>query len=215
MRSSVEVGGGLRAYSAGGRELLDGYGADEMCTSGRGQVLLPWPNRIEDGAYEFDGRLHQLALNEPERRNAIHGLVRWSPWSVSEREPDRVVLEHLIRPAARLPVLARRRDRVRALGRRADDRDDGQERRLQPVPLRLRRPPLPDARDPGGRLGRPDGTGTSGPELGRPRHPQRPGGSRGHRVRLHSPEGDRLDPARPLLHRARARRGGRPRRASS
>ena len=46
----VEVGGGLRSYSAGGRELLDGYGADEMCASGRGQVLLPWPNRIEDGA---------------------------------------------------------------------------------------------------------------------------------------------------------------------
>ena len=24
--------------------------------SGRGQVLMPWPNRLEDGAYEFDGR---------------------------------------------------------------------------------------------------------------------------------------------------------------
>ena len=50
----VEVGGGLRAYSAGDRELLDGYAADEMCTSGRGQMLLPWPNRIEDGTYEFE-----------------------------------------------------------------------------------------------------------------------------------------------------------------
>ena len=36
----VEVGGGLRAYSAGGRELIDGYGAHEMCASGRGQVLI-------------------------------------------------------------------------------------------------------------------------------------------------------------------------------
>jgi aldose 1-epimerase len=99
----VEVGGGLRAYSAGGRELLDGYEADEMCTSGRGQLLLPWPNRIEDGAYEFDGQLHQLALNEPERQNAIHGLVRWSAWSLSERQPSRVVLEHLIRPQPGYP----------------------------------------------------------------------------------------------------------------
>jgi aldose 1-epimerase len=80
----------------GGRELLDGYEVDEMCTSGRGQVLLPWPNRIEDGAYEFDGRHHQLALDEPERGNAIHGLVRWSAWSVREREPGRVVIEHLL-----------------------------------------------------------------------------------------------------------------------
>jgi aldose 1-epimerase len=99
----VEVGGGLRAYSAGGRELLDGYEADEMCTSGRGQLLLPWPNRIEDGAYEFDGLLHQLALTEPERGNAIHGLVRWSAWSISERDHNRVVLEHLIRPQPGYP----------------------------------------------------------------------------------------------------------------
>ena len=66
-------------------------------------VLLPWPNRIEDGAYEFDGRLYQLALNEPEQRNAIHGLVRWSAWSISEREPSRVVLKHLIRPQPGYP----------------------------------------------------------------------------------------------------------------
>jgi aldose 1-epimerase len=99
----VEVGGGLRAYSAGGRELLDGYGPHEMCTSGRGQVLVPWPNRIEDGAYEFDGQLHQLPLNEPEQRNAIHGLVRWSAWSIREREPSRVVLEHLLHPQPGYP----------------------------------------------------------------------------------------------------------------
>ena len=30
----VEVGGGLRTYSVAGRDVLDGYGADEMCRSG-------------------------------------------------------------------------------------------------------------------------------------------------------------------------------------
>jgi aldose 1-epimerase len=52
----VEVGGGLRSYFAGGRELVDGYGSDEMCSSGRGQVLVAWPNRVQDGSYEFHGR---------------------------------------------------------------------------------------------------------------------------------------------------------------
>ena len=66
----VEVGGGLRSYSAGGRELVDGYGAHEMSSSGRGQVLIPWPNRLEGGSYEFDDKHYQLPLNEPERRNA-------------------------------------------------------------------------------------------------------------------------------------------------
>jgi aldose 1-epimerase len=99
----VEVGGGLRSYSAGGRECLDGYGADEMSSSGRGQVLIPWPNRLQDGSYEFDGRHHQLPLNEPERRNAIHGLVRWATWTVAEQEPDRAVMKHELYPQPGYP----------------------------------------------------------------------------------------------------------------
>ena len=99
----VEVGGGLRSYSAGGRELVDGYRTDEMSSSGRGQVLIPWPNRLQDGSYEFDGRHYQLPLNEPERRNAIHGLVRWTAWTVVERQPHRVVVEHVLYPQPGYP----------------------------------------------------------------------------------------------------------------
>jgi aldose 1-epimerase len=101
----VEVGGGLRSYSVGGRELLDGYGADEMSSSGRGQVLIPWPNRLEDGSYEFSGRRYQLPLNEPEHRNAIHGLVRWNVWTTAEHEPHRVVMEHILYPQPGYPFL--------------------------------------------------------------------------------------------------------------
>ena len=99
----VEVGGGLRSYSAGGRELVDGYSADEMSSSGRGQVLIPWPNRLQDGSYEFDKRHHQLPLNEPERRNAIHGLVRWTAWTVVERQPHRVVMQNVLYPQPGYP----------------------------------------------------------------------------------------------------------------
>ena len=99
----VEVGGGLRSYSAGGRELVDGYRADEMSSSGRGQVLIPWPNRLEDGNYEFDGQRHQLPLNEPEHRNAIHGLVRWAAWTAAEHEPHRAVMEHVLHPQPGYP----------------------------------------------------------------------------------------------------------------
>ncbi|MGH3012178.1 MAG: aldose 1-epimerase family protein [Gaiellaceae bacterium] len=97
------VGGGLRSYSVGGRELLDGYSPGEASTSGRGQVLIPWPNRLEGGTYEFDGLRHQLPLTEPERGNAIHGLVREERWTIGEHEPHRVVLEHVLRPQAGYP----------------------------------------------------------------------------------------------------------------
>jgi aldose 1-epimerase len=99
----TEVGAGLRAYSAGGRDVVDGYREDELAGSGRGQLLIPWPNRIRDGAYELDGRRQQLPLNEPERHNAIHGLVRWSSWSVTERTTQRVVLAHVLRPQPGYP----------------------------------------------------------------------------------------------------------------
>src|SRR6516162_8968812 len=101
----VEVGGGVRSYSVGGRELLDGYGADEMSSSSRGQVLIPWPNRLQDGSYEFNGHRYQLPLNEPEHRNAIHGLVRWSTWTATEREPHRVVMDHILYPQPGYPFL--------------------------------------------------------------------------------------------------------------
>ena len=76
----VELGGGLRSYEVAGRALLDGFPPGERPTSGRGQVLAPWPNRIQDGSYEFDGKPMQLPLTEPEHGNAIHGLVRWATW---------------------------------------------------------------------------------------------------------------------------------------
>jgi aldose 1-epimerase len=99
----TEVGAGLREYSAGDRELLDGYPADELASSGRGQLLLPWPNRIRDGVYRLDGREHQLPLSEAERGNAIHGLVRWSTWTVADRTADRIVLEHVLHPQPGYP----------------------------------------------------------------------------------------------------------------
>ena len=99
----VEVGGGLRTYSVAGHDVLDGYGEDEMCRSGRGQVLIPWPNRLEDGSYEFDGRTHQVPIDDPEENDAIHGLVRWAAWRVGRRLPHAVVLEHVLHPRPGYP----------------------------------------------------------------------------------------------------------------
>ena len=76
---------------------------DEMSSSGRGQVLIPWPNRLQDGSYEFDGQHYQLPLNEPEHRNAIHGLVRWAAWTATAREPHRAVMEHVLHPQPGYP----------------------------------------------------------------------------------------------------------------
>jgi aldose 1-epimerase len=88
----VEVGGGVRAYEAGSRAVLDAYRAEKMCDGAHGAPLIPWPNRLADGRYTFDGVEHQLALSEAPRHNAIHGLLRWRSWHAAEREPNRVVM---------------------------------------------------------------------------------------------------------------------------
>lgn len=101
--SVVEVGGGLRTYTVAGVDVLDGYGVDEMAAGGRGQNLLPWPNRVADGRYSFAGADLQLALTEPSRHNASHGLVRWANWTATTQEQDRVVMELTLHPQPGYP----------------------------------------------------------------------------------------------------------------
>lgn len=101
----VEVGGGIRAWHG----VLLGYGEEEMCGSGRGQVLAPWPNRLAEGRYAWDGEELRLPVNDASTGSAIHGLVRWASWRVVEREPARVLLEHVLHPQPGYPFALRLR----------------------------------------------------------------------------------------------------------
>ena len=85
----VEVGGGIREYTRRRAPVLEPLSAGAMCDGAHGAPLIPWPNRLADGRYSFDGSEHQLPLDEPERNNAIHGLLRWRPWSALEHERER------------------------------------------------------------------------------------------------------------------------------
>src|SRR5579859_2303120 len=76
-----------------------------MCTAARGQMLIPWPNRLRDGAYEFQGVKHQLAISEPVQQNALHGLVRWSAWSPLEQAADHIVMGYRLHPQPGYPFM--------------------------------------------------------------------------------------------------------------
>jgi aldose 1-epimerase len=100
---AVELGAGLREYSVGQRRILDGYSADGTPTGSRGFPLLPWPNRIADGRYRFEGEEHQLPVNRVAENTAIHGLTRWIPWLALEHTSSRVVLGTTIFPQPGYP----------------------------------------------------------------------------------------------------------------
>jgi aldose 1-epimerase len=88
----TESGATLRVLEHDGRPLVRGFAEDEMSSAGRGQQLVPWPNRIRDGQYAFDGRELQLPLSEPARHNASHGLARWAAWTPEEHAGSSVSL---------------------------------------------------------------------------------------------------------------------------
>jgi aldose 1-epimerase len=91
----TELGAGLRELSYDGKPVISGYQPDELPPAGAGQLLAPWPNRVDRGRYKFGGADYQLDLSEAARGNAIHGLTRWAAWIPVRHEPDSVFLKHL------------------------------------------------------------------------------------------------------------------------
>ncbi|HEU5037525.1 MAG TPA: aldose 1-epimerase family protein [Nocardioides sp.] len=99
----VEVGGGIREYRVGDQDVLEPYPIGEMCDGAHGAPLIPWPNRLGDGRYHFDGSEHQVSLTEPDKLNAIHGLLRWRPWQAVTHEVDHVVMAATLFPLKGYP----------------------------------------------------------------------------------------------------------------
>jgi aldose 1-epimerase len=104
----ASVGASLRVlrHSAVGRparDLIVPFEADQVRPAYRGATLAPWPNRVVDGAYSFGGDEHRLALTEPARGHALHGLLAWTEFADRVVEDDRVVLVAVIEPQLGYP----------------------------------------------------------------------------------------------------------------
>jgi aldose 1-epimerase len=90
-------GASLRRYflieSGEEYDLVWGYSGAKNKKGGQGDVLIPFPGRIADGRYEFDGEQFQLERNDKEGPNAIHGFVRTMPWRVVASGTERALFE--------------------------------------------------------------------------------------------------------------------------
>lgn len=101
----VEVGGGVREYRVGDRSVLDPYPRDAMCDGAHGAPLVPWPNRLADGRYRFDGVDYQVAITEPDKANAIHGLLRWRCLDAVRQDSNQVTMGTRLHPLTGYPFL--------------------------------------------------------------------------------------------------------------
>ncbi len=91
-------GASLRRYlllDDDGREtdIVWGYSGGKQKRGGQGDVLIPFPGRIGNGRYSFDGQQFQLECNDKEGPNAIHGFVRNLPWHVRDAQANRVMFD--------------------------------------------------------------------------------------------------------------------------
>lgn len=103
----AEVGAALRVYQVAGRDVVVPFRAAEIAPAFHGAVLLPWPNRLRDGQYTFNGVTYKLSLTEPGRKVALHGLVCWERWSLVEKSTARVTLQVDLVPTPGYPFCLR------------------------------------------------------------------------------------------------------------
>lgn len=89
----TEVAASLRALEVDGVALLQDYPARSAPPSCAGWVLVPWPNRVADGKWTYDGLTQQLDITEPENGNALHGLLSGTSYTLTHRTADSITLD--------------------------------------------------------------------------------------------------------------------------
>lgn len=94
----VTVGAGLAGLTLAGRDLVIPHAVEELPDGYLGKTLLPWPNRIADSAYEWNGARYEVGCNEPSTGAALHGLMCWTEWEVVHADKDSATLGAFIAP---------------------------------------------------------------------------------------------------------------------
>ena len=89
----TEQGAGLFKARWAGADLLDTINDDGFSGGGgHGQLLLPWPGRVRNGVYQFDGEQYQLPITDRTHGSAIHGFAHSLTWKVEEHRVSRIAL---------------------------------------------------------------------------------------------------------------------------
>ncbi|WP_308439308.1 aldose 1-epimerase family protein [Cellulomonas chitinilytica] len=97
------VGASVREYTVDGRDVVLPFDASVIAPAFSGAVLAPWPNRLRDGEYTFDGVEHEVPVTEHARSTALHGLVAYTAFATVSSDAAHVTLEHVVVPTPGYP----------------------------------------------------------------------------------------------------------------
>lgn len=73
--------------------VIDGYTSENQIiqdhfTAFKGSKLSPYPNRVFNGEYDFNGKKYQLPINEMEGNNSLHAFLHNQPFEVLDTSAD-------------------------------------------------------------------------------------------------------------------------------
>jgi aldose 1-epimerase len=85
------LGASLQKYELNNIEILDGISNDKSGlkiykSKFNSAFLFPFPSRIPEGKYTFNGKEYQVSLNEPALKNALHGHIHNKYFTVKRLE---------------------------------------------------------------------------------------------------------------------------------
>ncbi|GAA4303957.1 aldose 1-epimerase [Aestuariibaculum suncheonense] len=71
----TSLGASLQALTLNGKQIITALDPLPYSDTYASSILFPFANRIDKGAYSFEGKTFQFPINEPGNNNALHGLV--------------------------------------------------------------------------------------------------------------------------------------------
>lgn len=88
----TELGATLRTLTYRGKDMIVSWDQNKPVPCSNGELLIPFPNRIEDGVYTFQGKTYTLPIDEHEKHNAIHGYGYRAFWKMESLDENQVTL---------------------------------------------------------------------------------------------------------------------------
>ncbi len=90
------LGGGIKEYylvKNGQKEnIIYGYSKDEEKSGSMGDILFPFPGRIENSEYTFEGKKYKLSGLKIKDGHAIHGFAKLAIWKLINKTENSATL---------------------------------------------------------------------------------------------------------------------------
>lgn len=84
----AQVGASIRSLKLGNTEFILSCAPDEIAPLCAGIVMAPWPNRLDGGTWQYEGKALRVPITIHDQQNANHGLLEFAEYHLVELTQD-------------------------------------------------------------------------------------------------------------------------------